>query len=174
MRFYAYSPLAGGLLVGTAKLKDTATRAGYRQGLAKMMGGDGKEVAKKTHFARQFYTKSRIFTRQARDKHRENYPKNMDVFSQGAATLEASLLEIESACEASGVPMRDAALRWLFHHSPLVEGDGVIVGTSRLSQLTENLESLAADSGPLPEAVLGAIEGAWESASAGALPAYPR
>ena len=50
----------------------------------------------------------------------------------------------------------------------------VIVGTSRLSQLTENLESLAADSGPLPEAVLGAIEGAWESASAGALPAYPR
>lgn len=134
LRFYAYSPLAGGLLVGTAKLKDTSTRAGYRQGLAKMMGGDGEE---------------------------------------GMAALEASLVEIESSCEAEGVPMRDAALRWLFHHSPLGEGDAVIIGTSKLSQLTDNLESLSADEGPLPEAVLSAIEGAWESASAGQLPAYP-
>ena len=42
IRFYAYSPLAGGLLVGTEKLRDTATRAGYRQGLANMMGGSGE------------------------------------------------------------------------------------------------------------------------------------
>ena len=130
----SYSPLAGGLLVGTAKLKDTATRAGYRQGLAKMMGGGSDE---------------------------------------GAAALEASLAKIETACGTSGIPMRDAALRWLFHHSPLMEGDGVIIGTSRLSQLIENLESLSADSGPLPEAVLSAIEGAWKRASAGELPRYP-
>ena len=130
----SYSPLAGGLLVGTAKLKDTATRAGYRQGLAKMMGGGSDE---------------------------------------GAAALEASLAKIETACGTSGIPMRDAALRWLFHHSPLIEGDGVIIGTSRLSQLIENLESLSADSGPLPEAVLLAIEGAWKRASARELPRYP-
>jgi aflatoxin B1 aldehyde reductase len=133
MRFYAYSPLAGGLLVGTAKLRDTATRAGYRSGLAGMMGGGG----------------------------------------DGAAALEASLLKIEAACDASGVPMRDAALRWLFHHSPLTADDGVIVGTSRLSQLEENLASLEVDNGPLPEAVLGAINGAWKGASAAQLPGYP-
>ena len=80
IRFYAYSPLAGGLLVGTEKLRDTATRAGYRQGLANMMGGSGEA---------------------------------------GAAALEAALLKIEGACADAGVPMRDAALRWLFHHSPL-------------------------------------------------------
>ena len=129
-----YSPLAGGLLVGTAKLKDTATRAGYRQGLARMMGGDGEN---------------------------------------GAASLEQSLLEIETACAASAIPMRDAALRWLFHHSPLIEGDGVIIGTSRLSQLVENLQTLTAASGPLPEAVQSAIESAWQRASAGELPRYP-
>ena len=80
IRFYAYSPLAGGLLVGTEKLRDTATRAGYRQGLANMMGGSGEA---------------------------------------GAAALEAALLKIEGACADAGVPMRDAALCWLFHHSPL-------------------------------------------------------
>lgn len=91
----------------------------------------------------------------------------------GAAALEESLLEIETACAASAIPMRDAALRWLFHHSPLIEGDGVIVGTSRLSQLDENLETLSAASGPLPEVVLSAIEGAWQRASARELPRYP-
>ena len=45
IRFYAFSPLAGGLLVGTEKLRDTATRAGYRQGLANMMGGSGEAGA---------------------------------------------------------------------------------------------------------------------------------
>ena len=44
---------------------------------------------------------------------------------------------------------------------------------TELSQLTDNLESLGADEGPLPEAVLSAIEGAWEGASADQLPAYP-
>ena len=91
----------------------------------------------------------------------------------GSAALEASLIEIETACAACDIPMRDAALRWLFHHSPLIEGDGVIIGTSRLSQLSDNLESLSAESGPLPEAVLSAIEGAWQRASAGQLPQYP-
>ena len=39
IRFYAYSPLAGGLLVSASKLGDTATRAQYRAGLASMMCG---------------------------------------------------------------------------------------------------------------------------------------
>ena len=49
----------------------------------------------------------------------------------------------------------------------------MIIGTSKLSQLTDNLASLEEASGPLPEPVLAAIEGAWQSASAGALPPYP-
>jgi hypothetical protein len=45
--------------------------------------------------------------------------------------------------------------------SPLgATGDAVIGGASKLTQIAENLDALAADHGPLSEAVLAALEGA--------------
>lgn len=68
---------------------------------------------------------------------------------------------VAEACEGEQIPVAEAALRWLANHSALSEdrGDGVIVGASRLSQLEQNLASLA--KGPLPEPVLAAFEAAW-------------
>lgn len=68
---------------------------------------------------------------------------------------------VAEACEGERIPVAEAALRWLANHSALSEdrGDGVIVGASRLSQLEQNLASLA--KGPLPEPVLAAFEAAW-------------
>ena len=75
------------------------------------------------------------------------------------------------ACEAAQVPMAEAALRWLLHHSHLEggRGDGLILGASTLGQLEANMA--AAQAGPLPEGVTAAWEAAWEVARVAA-PAY--
>ncbi len=76
------------------------------------------------------------------------------------STFEA-LETIRFACRESGIPMADAALRFLKHHSALnaAKGDGIILGASSVEHLETNLRSLQA--GPLPESILQAYEQAW-------------
>lgn len=83
----------------------------------------------------------------------------------GAAAAEAAMAAVEAACDAASPPikMREAAFRWFFHHSALGEGDGVIGGSSRLEQLSENLDALDSANGPLPAPVLDALEAAWQT-----------
>ena len=68
---------------------------------------------------------------------------------------------MKTACEKQGITPVEAALRWLVYHSMLKEarGDGIIIGASKLSHLTQNMEAIQA--GPLPEAVLDAFRQAW-------------
>ncbi|TVY53696.1 Oxidoreductase sirO [Lachnellula suecica] len=47
----------------------------------------------------------------------------------------------------SGMPIYEAALRWIVYHSALGEDDGVILGASKISQLKSNLGSI--EKGPL-------------------------
>ncbi|KAF7363400.1 GTP binding [Mycena sanguinolenta] len=56
--------------------------------------------------------------------------------------------------------LTEIALRWCQHHSVLGEQDGVILGASSASQLKQNCEDSA--KGPLPEAVVAALDEAWE------------
>lgn len=69
---------------------------------------------------------------------------------------------VSEACGEESVPVAEAALRWLANHSALSDchGDGVIVGASNLSQLEQNLASLAKE--PLPASILKAFDAAWE------------
>lgn len=80
---------------------------------------------------------------------------------------------IREACEAEDVVMADAALRWLEYHSELKaeNGDGIIIGSSRPSQLEKNLTSV--EHGPLPESVVKAFDEAWELCKESA-PPYAR
>ena len=64
------------------------------------------------------------------------------------------------ACAEAGVPPVHAALRWLQHHSSLVDGDGIIVGASRLAHLEENPAALASGDAPAP-AVVDACDAGW-------------
>lgn len=79
---------------------------------------------------------------------------------------------IRRACEEEGIAMADAALRWLEFHSGIAEGEGggVIIGSSKPSQLKTNLESI--DHGELPETVLQAFDEAWEVCREVAPPYY--
>nr|POE77449.1 oxidoreductase siro [Quercus suber] len=63
-------------------------------------------------------------------------------------------------CGAQGVGMKEAALRWLMHHSALGAEDGVILGGSSTAQMEENLVACA--KGPLPEVLVQEFERLWE------------
>lgn len=77
-------------------------------------------------------------------------------------TFEAVEL-IRAACEASGqIPMAEAALRWLCHHSVLSpeHHDGIIIGASSLGHAEANFAAVA--EGPLPATVIEAYDAAWQ------------
>ncbi|KAJ7709952.1 Aldo/keto reductase [Mycena rosella] len=56
--------------------------------------------------------------------------------------------------------LTEIALRWCQHHSVLCEQDGVILGASSADQLKQNCED--SGKGPLPNAIVAAIDEAWE------------
>ena len=61
-----------------------------------------------------------------------------------------------------GITGHAAALRWTTWHSELGAeyGDSVIIGASKIGQLSENLDIL--EQGPLPEPLVETINGVWE------------
>lgn len=62
------------------------------------------------------------------------------------------LQKLTDTCEKAGVMVREAALRWLMHHSSLGEADGIILGASSEAQMEQNLK--ACKGAQLPEAVV--------------------
>jgi aflatoxin B1 aldehyde reductase len=63
--------------------------------------------------------------------------------------------ELKRIIEPLGISPTGAALRWLAYHSELNEGDGIILGASKIEQLTQNVKDI--EQGPLPESVIVAI-----------------
>mmetsp|Transcript_46159 Transcript_46159/g.128625 ORF Transcript_46159/g.128625 Transcript_46159/m.128625 type:complete len:813 (+) Transcript_46159:2472-4910(+) len=128
MSFYAYNPLAGGLLTG---------KHAYSGKIADGRFSDNEWYQKR-------YWKNEYFS---------------------------ALNNAKTACETSSVPMAEAALRWLAHHSQLdaAKGDAIILGASSVGQLEANLNSCTA--GPLPSSVTGAWDEAWDVSKTNA-PAY--
>jgi aflatoxin B1 aldehyde reductase len=131
MRFYAYNPLAGGILAGKYSSFDDVPSPGR-------------------------------FT--FRPNYRQRYWKQ--------AFFEAIGI-ISENCANSGITLVEAAYRWLAFHSSLQadQGDGVILGVSRQSQLDQNLSAFQGSN--LPEVVVTAFESAWDAAKPDS-PAYFR
>lgn len=129
MRFYAFNPLAGGLLTGK-HMQD------------EKLEGDGRFARLKSY--RDRYWKTSYFD---------------------------AVNEIKAACEKEGIPMVEAAYRWLINHSQMraSEGDGILLGASKIQQMEQNMASV--DKGALPESILAAMDEAWEVAKPDS-PAY--
>jgi len=129
MRFYAFNPLAGGMLTGKHQHFEDTPEPG--------------------RFARLESYRKRYW--------KESYFNAVDA--------------IREACEAEGIPMVEAAYRWLCNHSKLdaSQGDGILLGASRITQMEQNME--AAQKGKLPQTILDAMDGAWEIAKPDS-PAY--
>lgn len=129
MRFYAFNPLAGGLLTGKHHHFEEAPEPG--------------------RFARL-------------KSYRDRYWKH---------SYFDAIDQIKQACETEGVPMVEAAYRWLVNHSRMVsdKNDGILLGASKQEQLLQNLE--AAKKGFLSENIVSAMDEAWEIAKPDS-PAY--
>lgn len=129
MRFYAFNPLAGGLLAGKQLSFDAAPEEG--------------------RFSRL-------------KSYRDRYWKH---------SYFDALAEIKTACDAEGIPMVEAAYRWLVNHSMMrsEQGDGILLGASRIDQMEQNM--VAAKQGVLPNSILDAMDAAWEIAKPDS-PAY--
>lgn len=129
MRFYAFNPLAGGMLTGKHQHYEDAPEPG--------------------RFARL-------------KSYRDRYWKQ--------SYFEA-VEAIKQACDIEGIPMVEAAYRWLVNHSQMEadKGDGILLGASRIEQMTQNMA--AAQKGTLPQTILDAMNAAWEIAKPDS-PAY--
>lgn len=81
--------------------------------------------------------------------------------------MHDAIRRVKTVCESSSpsISVKEAATRWIMHHSALRDDDGVIFG----SKTIENVESNVADfrKGPLDGDVLKAVEGMWETVQDG-------
>lgn len=68
--------------------------------------------------------------------------------------------KMSKAGEEHGLELGDVAVRWLLFHSLLGEGDGVIIGPSRMEQVEGYLE--ARRRGPLPGTLVETLDRVWE------------
>ncbi|KAJ7905443.1 Aldo/keto reductase [Mycena olivaceomarginata] len=71
-----------------------------------------------------------------------------------------ALNHLKDVAAQHNVRLTEIALRWCQHHSVLGEQDGVILGATSVSQLKQNCEDSA--KGPLPDAIVAALDEAWE------------
>ena len=145
--FYAYNPLAGGVLSGKHKYEQLEQNAIDKKGRF-----DGDSLWAKAY--RDRFWKKNMFdgVELIRDALKKAYGLNDD------GTLKVNMV--------------DASLRWLMRHSMLKENDGVIMGPSTIKYYNENLAALEC-SDDLNANVVKAIDEAW-NLSKGDLPKYYR
>ena len=135
MAFYAYNPLAGGMLTGK-----------FTKGAAT---GEGRFNAN-TPWGKIYQG------RFMQDKQ-----------------FEAMELVRQACADCGDVPLPEAALRWMMHHSGLEgdRGDGIIIGASTIGHFEANMEALT--QGPLPAEILAAYDQGWELCR-GVCPSFAR
>ena len=61
--------------------------------------------------------------------------------------------------EGYGLSMAEMALRWVYYHSILRNGDGVIIGASKVAQLEAGLANI--QQGPLPDSLADELDNLW-------------
>jgi aflatoxin B1 aldehyde reductase len=78
---------------------------------------------------------------------------------QGIFKTDETNAAVQKLAQEAGMPLHEAALRWIFYHSALGENDGVILGASKVSQLQDNLESI--QKGPLELGLVKVFDKVW-------------
>jgi aflatoxin B1 aldehyde reductase len=77
-----------------------------------------------------------------------------------------AIASIRAVAEEHNLSLTEVAIRWVTNHSLMKRefGDSVLIGASSLNHIEQNLIDL--DKGPLPDAVVKALDEAWESVRA--------
>jgi aflatoxin B1 aldehyde reductase len=74
--------------------------------------------------------------------------------------MHAAITDLQDTIEPLRISGSQACLRWIYYHSMLGEGDGVILGASTISQIVQNVDNVS--KGPLPDEVVEKIDSLWE------------
>ncbi len=75
--------------------------------------------------------------------------------------MHSAVTRMQSVLNPTGIPLPQAALRWLYYHSALGKDDGIILGASRAEQVESNVKGIM--QGPLPQEVVTAFQEMWKS-----------
>lgn len=75
--------------------------------------------------------------------------------------MHNAINHLSTVLEPVGMTKVEAALRWLCFHAKVNDGDGIILGASKIAQLKQNVESMK--KGPLPEDIVLAMNALWET-----------
>ena len=74
--------------------------------------------------------------------------------------MHTGLEKLRAISHEHDIPMDEASLRWIMLHSALQAGDGVVLGASRVSQITNNTKQIT--HGHLPESMAKSMEELWD------------
>ena len=174
LRLYMYNPLAGGLLTGRYKTLDDIAQATSGRFSSDFDDAFGRGVKAGTEIYRKRYGNGALFEGvsillESCGLNGSGAPAEPAVIEDTTSMIDGRRVRVvvsESAApQKASVSMADIALRWLIHHSMLTNGDGIILGVSKDTQLVANLA--AWQGGPLPADQLEACERAWEAARPG-------
>lgn len=90
------------------------------------------------------------------------YPDTFD-----NSKVHAALTELHDICQRQDpvVSVTEVSLRWLAYHSMLQASDGIILGATKVAQLHNNVTMIK--NGPLPEALIAAVNKMHEQAEVG-------
>jgi aflatoxin B1 aldehyde reductase len=79
----------------------------------------------------------------------------------GTQELHLAVGTLAEATKKFDMPLHEAALRWICHHSALNENDGVIPGATKLQQLEENMKTISR--GSLPNELVKVFDECWQT-----------
>lgn len=82
----------------------------------------------------------------------------------------AGMRKLTSECDKEGITLLEATLRWFKHHSPLGDGDGFILGASKIEQLDGTLPHTK--KGPLSDNLVEAFDELWQQTKPKSAPYY--
>ena len=178
IQFYAYNPLAGGMLSGkyispskwlsdndntNDNTNDSHDSNSSDKELAKLNSTKGDRFAGNSSWAKKYrerfqqkeqFDALEIVRHQLKlvvaDSNQNNNDENDDTITTNDTTNDTTNTTIS---------MAEASLRWIRHHSQLTEKDGIIVGASKLSHYHSNMNSLS--NGPLPAEIVKAFDDAY-------------
>jgi len=139
LKFYAYSPLGGGILTGKYKFEQQEEKS-IKIGRFNGVGWDKEE---------KMWNRWKIY----RDRYWK--PEHFEAMTK--------LQELLKEHQNEEVTVAEAAFRWIYNHSMLdaQKGDAVILGCSRLEQLEMNLQ--LSQKGELAKPVVEFFDDWWNS-----------
>lgn len=84
---------------------------------------------------------------------------SIDARRYDAAKYHEAIRYLDTMLEPHGILKTELALRWLVFHSRLEPEDAVILGSSKISQVKQNMEVI--EKGPLRNDMIAAVDEVW-------------